>query len=441
MSPEEEPCGAVRVCWEMNKSHACKNQSRNHWLRGQIGALISPRALSSARPAAVLLAVAWMTLFVIGTDLFVVSPLIPLIGSQFGADAADVGLLVTVFSLGYVISAPILGHFADRFGRRRVLLHCLSAFALANVLTAISVDFHQLLVARLACGLFAGGVTPSIYALVSDAAPPNRRGTWMALAVTGLLSALPLGASAGTWAGSRLGWSIVFVILGTAAAVLVGFNGLAWSASRSEQGYVPGERDVSWRLPLVSALLPTVAWSTALYGMYTYLGAGLVQLGYTAPQVAETVFVYGIAAFAGSLISGFLVDRLGSLPTVRMSFALLCIMFAILGLASRSGQCIGLAIVLTSIVAQTFFPAQQTRLIGAFSTRRATALSWNNCALFLGMTLGSLIGGQVMATGGFAAIPVMSAGLSLAGLLTCSRWLPHLLRGLSAQTKTEPDLA
>ncbi len=36
----------IRVCWEINESHACKNQSRNHWLRGQIGALISPRALT-----------------------------------------------------------------------------------------------------------------------------------------------------------------------------------------------------------------------------------------------------------------------------------------------------------------------------------------------------------------------------------------------------------
>ena len=407
MSPEQEPCGSI----------------------------------NSARLAAVQPGVAWVTLFVIGTDLFVVSPLIPLIGKHFGTDTADAGLLVTVFALAYVVSAPIFGHLADRFGRRRVLLHCLSAFALANVLTAISADFHQLLIARLACGLFAGGVTPSVYALVSDAAPPNRRGTWMALAVTGLLSALPLGASAGTWAGSRFGWSIVFVVLGSVAAVLVGFNSVTWSSSRSEQAHSPGERDASWRLPLVRALLPTVAWSTALYGMYTYLGAGLVQLGYATPQVAETVFCYGIAAFAGSLISGFLVDRLGSLPTVRMSFALLCVAFALLGLASRSGQSIGIAVVLTSIVAQTFFPAQQTLLIGAFGKRRATALSWNNCALFLGMTIGSLLGGQVMAAGGFAAIPVMSAGLSVIGLLTCSRGLPTLLRGLIAQTKTEPDPA
>jgi predicted MFS family arabinose efflux permease len=78
------------------------------------------------------------------------------------------------------------------------------------------------------------------------------------------------------------------------------------------------------------------------------------------------------------------------------------------------------AIALTSIAAQTFFPAQQALLITAFSERRSTALSWNNSALFLGITLGSLVGGRIMYAGGFAAIPTMSVALTLAGLLACS---------------------
>ncbi len=45
------------------------------------------------------LAIAWCTLFVVGTDLFVVSPLLPLIATQFDLPPAATGLGVTAFAV------------------------------------------------------------------------------------------------------------------------------------------------------------------------------------------------------------------------------------------------------------------------------------------------------------------------------------------------------
>jgi MFS family permease len=42
---------------------------------------------------------------------------------------------VTMFSLAYMVCAPLFGYFSDRIGRRRVLICSLLAFALANILT------------------------------------------------------------------------------------------------------------------------------------------------------------------------------------------------------------------------------------------------------------------------------------------------------------------
>ena len=44
------------------------------------------------------LAIGWLTMFVIGTDLFVVSPLLPLIAVDYQISPAAAGLSVTVFS-------------------------------------------------------------------------------------------------------------------------------------------------------------------------------------------------------------------------------------------------------------------------------------------------------------------------------------------------------
>jgi predicted MFS family arabinose efflux permease len=45
-------------------------------------------------------------------------------------------------------------------------------------------------------------------------------------------------------------------------------------------------------------LAPTVVWSTALYGMYTYLGVGLTALGFSPEEVATAFVFYGCGRLA-----------------------------------------------------------------------------------------------------------------------------------------------
>src|SRR4029077_7943207 len=80
---------------------------------------------------------------------------------------------------------------------------------------------------------------------------------------------------------------------------------------------------------------------------------------------------------------------------------------------------IDFAFAVLSAVAQTFFPAQQSGLANAFPARRGTVLAWNSSALFFGISLGSLIGGQVVAIGGFAT------NLTISALITAGGWAVH----------------
>lgn len=370
------------------------------------------------------LAIAWATLFMIGTDLFVVSPLIPLIAKDYEVTARGAGLAVTAFSLGYVVAAPAFGHMADRLGRRRVLTCCLLAFAVANLLTAESANLPAMMGARLLCGIAAAGVTPSIYVLVGSTAPAGQRGTWIAIVVTGLLSSLPLGAPLGEMASLRMGWPVVFFCLAVCALVLAPVHRALWPAAQAAPVTLAGQSDGFSGLALAQRLIPTVAWATALYGMYTYLAAGLTSLGYGPGAIAETVFIYGAAAFAGALLGGRIADRLSPAAAIRASLVGLCICFIALQFALQHGSLVELAFAMTSLLAQVFFPAQQSLLLSEFSTRTATALSWNNSALFLGMALGSLIGGQAMAFEGFTAILPISAVMAVAGWACFNRWLP-----------------
>lgn len=369
------------------------------------------------------LAVGWITLFLIGTDLFVVSPLIPLIARDFQVAVRSAGLTVTAFSLGYVVAAPIFGHLADRLGRRRVLTCCLAAFALANLLTAACGSLPAMVAARLLCGIAAAGVTPSIYVLVGSTAPAGRRGTWIAIVVTGLLSSLPLGAPIGAMASLRLGWPIVFITLAVGCLLLTPVHFGLWAGAQPGQAAPAPQAGTSGTAALVRSLTPTVVWATALYGMYTYLAAGLGNAGYGDADIARMVFIYGAAAFVGALLGGRLADRLGPPTAIQISLLGLGVCFVMLRFAVQDSILVGAAFAATSLLAQIFFPAQQSLLMGSFPARTATALSWNNSALFLGMALGSLVGGQAMAFGGFPAILPVSAALAIAGWAGFRRWL------------------
>jgi MFS transporter, DHA1 family, putative efflux transporter len=220
-------------------------------------------------PAA--LAVAWLTMFLVGTELFVFSPLLPILAVNYDVSASVAGLSVTTFSFSYMVGAPLLGHLSDRIGKRRVLICCLLAFGIANLLTASATQFRWLLVLRLFAGVAAAGISPSIYALVGDAAPPHRRATWLAMTVSGLLVSLALGASPAALVGATLGWAPLFIALAAFSLALVALNCWVWPRERGHAVAVALQLDSLAVASLTRRLVPMIVWGTGLYGVYTYL--------------------------------------------------------------------------------------------------------------------------------------------------------------------------
>lgn len=364
-------------------------------------------------------------MFVVGTELFVFSPLLPMLAADYHNSVGMAGLTVTVFSLTYMCSAPLFGHLSDRVGCRRILICALFAFGAANFLTALAANLPSLLAIRACAGAAAAGISPSIYALVGAAAPPHRRATWLALAVSGLLASLAFGAAAGALVGALCGWPTIFVALGAFSWVLVGLNGRVWPSEHDHGDGAP--RSAPDPIPiaiLARRLIPMVVWSTGLYGVYTYLGTGLGSFGFSTGQTAKAILVYGCGAIAGVLLGGRSADRLGIKFTACSSFAGLCACLLLLRMALNAGALVVLALGVSSAVAQLFFPAHQAGLANDFPQQRGAALAWNNSALFLGISLGSLLGGKVFALGSFEANLTISAGIALIGCVIVAVVVP-----------------
>lgn len=367
---------------------------------------------------------AWLTMFVVGADLFVVSPLLPLIAVNLSVSPAIAGLSVSVFSIVYLMSAPLLGHVADRQGRRHILIISLFVFAGANILTAAAGNLLLLLGARSIAGAAAAGVSPSVYALVGGSAPPSRRGTHLAIVVSGLLASLTLAAPIAALAGAAIGWRSVFAGLGVGSLVLVSVNLRVWPGKRGTTS--PAEPPSRSTLLVIAVrLAPTVVWSTAVYATYTYLGAGLGVLGYSTEKIAEAILFYGCGSMIGALAGGRIADRYGDRLTATIALAGLGICFLLLRLSLDSGILVAWGFGLSSAVAQVFFPAQQAGLVRDFAGRRAAVLAWNSSALFLGVSLGSVLGGPAISRGGLGADLTLSAVIAIVGALVNGLVVAH----------------
>lgn len=361
---------------------------------------------------AIYLLTGWFTLFIIGTDLFVISPLLPFIAKEYGITPAVAGWLVTVFSLMYAISAPLFGWLSDRKGRRLFIVFGLLSFSLANFLTAISSSFAMLITSRIFAGLSVASITPLVYAIIGDTALPERRGVWLSTVVSGHLMALWAGAPIGILLEQFLGWRSVFISLATISALLSLLNFRVWaSINRVPSAEAQIDRSA---LKIISAVSVTTFWAIAMYALYVFLGTGLVLYNhFSSSELATSITAYGIGAVTGSLSSGRVTDKIGARMVSIYSTAILIGIFNLLGFFFSSEIWVYLLLFLWAFIGYTSFTSYQARLAEEFPETRGMALALNNTALYIGITLGSMLGGFIITKWGFFTLPFICSGVAL----------------------------
>ncbi|WP_375337623.1 MFS transporter [Domibacillus sp. PGB-M46] len=350
------------------------------------------------------LSVGWITLFLMGTDLFVVSPLLPFISEAYSVNSAMTGWMVTVFAVTYAIAAPFFGWASDKNGRGIFITFGLLLFSFSNILTASSPSFTWLIISRILAGLAVAAVTPLIYAIIGDIAPSNRRGTWLSIVVSGHLTALWAGAPIGTLLEHFLGWRSVFVVMAIIGTLLAAVNFKAWK-------YVP-ERNATKNLlegnlpRILGSVSVTTTWAISMYALYVYLGAALYSENrYTSSEIALAVTFYGIGAVLGSLISGQFTDRFGEKKISKATLILLTLILVCLGIFFSSGDWIYFFLFIWALVGYAGFTSYQARLTVEYPRERGIVMAWNNTALYIGITIGSIIGGYVISNWGYPFLP------------------------------------
>lgn len=363
------------------------------------------------------LAIGWLTLFLVGTDLFIVSPLLPTIARHFVVPPSTAGWAVTVFALAYAIGSPLWGSRADHVGKRAVIILGLIGFSAGNFLTSQVPTFGLFLGTRMMSGVSTAAVVPAIYAVIGDIAPVAHRGRWLSLVGSGLLMSLWAGAPLATVIAHAVGWQAIFLGLSLGSTLLVFANGVAWPARAVHATASPSPILVTVPIPwrrLLADVAITGGWALAVYGFYTYLGTGLERLDHLSTDRVATILVaYGIGATVGSLTGGRLADRFGSQRIATIGLFGLGGLLVLIGYFFRVSWLLYGLMGCFAMLAYAFFPAFQSFLAARYPDRRGLIMAWNNAALYSGIALGAWLGGRVISRWPFSVLPIMCGVLAL----------------------------
>jgi EmrB/QacA subfamily drug resistance transporter len=136
-------------------------------------------------------------------------PALPTLQVEFNTTATWASWILSIYLIAGAVSTPIFGKLGDTYGKKRLLVICLSLYTLGVIANGFAWNIQSLLAFRALQGL-GMGIFPLAYALIRDEFPPEK----VAMS-TGIISAMfgvgtAIGLVVGAWITENFGWRMTY---------------------------------------------------------------------------------------------------------------------------------------------------------------------------------------------------------------------------------------
>jgi len=256
-------------------------------------------------------------------------PNFPPIQSTFGVGGVEMQQALTAYFIPFAFMMLLHGALSDAYGRRRVIMIGMSAYALAALVCALAQTFEMFLLGRTLQGLSAGAGIVVSRAIVRDVYADQEAQRALALVMIIFGVAPGIAPILGGWIGHLYGWRAVFFFLTLLAATLVLVT-LTWlpetlppsrrirfSPGTLASGFVEAFGSVRFVLLLC-------AHGLSFGGFFIYIvSAAAFGYGVLGIEQTEFVWIFGPAIagmILGSFISGRLAGRLAPAATIFVGY-------------------------------------------------------------------------------------------------------------------------
>ncbi|MBV9199332.1 MAG: MFS transporter [Alphaproteobacteria bacterium] len=251
-----------------------------------------------------------------------VIPLLPFYALQFAASPQEVTVLLAIYSLMQLFTAPLWGKLSDRVGRRPVLMVSMAASVCAYLWIGSATALWMLFAARALAGACAGNIAAA-QAYIADITKPEDRAKGMGLIGAAFGLGFIIGpALAGFLAGSSPAAADVespawvaagLSFLALCGVVLILPESLAADRARSgpSRGRIAAILGVLGRPVLSRLILIFFLVILAFAGMEsTFALWAIGQFGWGPRQVG---FVFSYVGILSAMLQGGLIGRLARL--------------------------------------------------------------------------------------------------------------------------------
>lgn len=349
--------------------------------------------------------------FTFGTSSLAVVGLSASMSHELRINPARVGLLVSVFALTFAFTAPLAPVVLGRLDRRRTLLVGLAVMAAGGFISAIAPSYAVLTAARVLAGLGAATYAPQASAAGSLIVPEERRPRALATVFGGMTAAAVLGVPLSSYLGNLLGWrwALAGIAVLTVLALLL-VAALLPAVEAAARPRVSAYGRVLRTPGAATTVLTTLFFMATQFTVYGVAGAYVAaRFGAGTGAVAFVLLAFGVLGVVGNAFGARIFERLGGPATITMTLSGLAVAFVALLLVPRSVVAAVLVFAFWAFFSQLYQAPQQARLVALLPDQRAILLALNASTMYIGVSVGSLLGSTYLAMLG--ARPLSAVGL------------------------------
>jgi len=373
-----------------------------------------------------------------GYEIYVLALLLRPISIDFGVTASALTPVVVAQTAGLVAGSYLIAPFADRWGRRPLLIGCTAAFAALTGLAGLTDGVVPLAAIRFLSAMAFSAAMANGFSIAAEIFPLRRRGNLLVLLSCGFVAGPLLAAGATALLLPAFGWRSLFIagcIIPLALLVplwLLLPESLRFMVRRDvppariasalrrfaprvpvtpETIFVLRETATTDAASVADLLRGRQAPATLLNWLIFLLSGATIALlgawlptiyaesaGLTYAEARNLTAIFGASGFAGTIILGFTIDRFrGSARLLWPMFAIAAAAILALALAGARTPEALLALIMAGAFLLTAQGALYSLTPALYPTRlRATGVGWSVGAGRAGGLIGAALGGALL---------------------------------------------
>lgn len=332
--------------------------------------------------------------FCVGLLELIINGILPQIAADFGVSISKAGLLITVFSICYAVTGPLLLSFTSKIERKKLLLFSLAIFILGSALSAWSPTFAVLMLARVICSASGSLIIVIALTLALKAVSVDYQARAIGIVSMGISSSIVIGIPIGVLISDWFDWRAVFVISTLLSIVAFVITVIFIKPHQPTQAISLKEQFKAIKhIKILSAHSMMILSMGGHYVLYAYLTPYLdYYYQFNATTVSIIYFIFGFSAIAGGYIGGILSDKIGAKRAVITIIGVFVTVLLLISLLGTINYMLFILLIFWGVLSWAISPPQQAYLIETTPKTADIQQSIHNSALQVGIAVGSGVG-------------------------------------------------